>query len=340
MTRARIHINISFLLAVIALLSPSFLLSSCSSSDDGMNEPTPQDKQEIRFNPGIWNFMEGTRAATFDSQAAIRSEGSFACTAYTATTTDINSIVNINEAVNWNGASWAFSGGKRYWPAEALTLDFFAYMPVTIPDYITGPNYPTARLPQFSCSLPMTNVGQSSIKEFIYALAIGQTKATNGEGINLQFKHPFACIKFQLAANHDDITINSITLKGLKSGGTCSFDGSTSTWTSLTPNEGTTDFVMTLTGDAATFNNNPTTPQPIGLYAESLHQGLNLIMVPQDWTGAVEVNATWTVWGEEVAHTISTSVPTDWHSGSIYTYTFTITETNLKVDTSKYTEQW
>ena len=104
--------------------------------------------------------------------------------------------------------------------------------------------------------------------------------------------------------------------------------------------ESTSNFVMTLTGDAATFNNNPASVVPIGGYAESAHQSVNILMVPQAFAGAIEVNITWNNWGELKTETLSTSVPTTWQAGYSYTYTFTIDKQALKVDIEKFTEQW
>ena len=62
-------------------------------------------------------------------------------------------------------------------------------------------------------------------------------------------------------------------------------------------------------------------------------------MIPQAISN-VEVKATWTDWGEYIDHTVTASIPTTWEAGYNYTYTFTISETDLKVDISKFTEQW
>lgn len=331
MTRARIHINISFLLAVIALLSPSFLLSSCSSSDDGMNEPTPQDKQqEIRFNPGVWNFMEGTRATFYDTGTPLTS--SFTCTVYNANTT--TPYINQN-TVSWVSSAWRFEGGaKYYWPADGY-LDFFAFMPEGGVGYINSIAYTTIRNPQFTCvDLPMTynsaspTEGQGSgLQEFVYALVTGQNKAGQGaSGVTLNFQHPFTRINLQLSANHPDILINTITFKSLKNNGTCSFNGTTSTWI---PGGDATNFVVTL---------NQTITQTNAVQV----LGVPFIMIPQEWTGEIEVNASWNDWGDTpVPHTVTTTIPAiTWAAGTSYTYTFTISPDDLTVNTTNYTEQW
>jgi len=337
------------------LLALTCLLTACSGGggseelDPPAPTPTPSptpENQEIKLNASVWNMMEGMRASTYDDQAAIQTEGHFTCTVYQAnnTTPYINTTT-----VDWNGDptnKWLFSDGKHYWPASG-SLDFFAYMPATKPSYISSITY-NARSPQFFCeNLPMTynsdspTEGQGSgLQEFVWGVTIGQNKANQGaSGVTMKFRHPFARIKFQLSASHPDIQINSITFKNLKTGGTCTMNNTgiadtyyytTSVWSSPT---GSSNFVMTLSGDAATFNNNPISP---------LKQiGVDLIMIPQAWAGEIEVNASWTEWGEAKDNqTLTATVPTNWQSGYSYTYTFTITEFDLKVDIARFTEQW
>jgi hypothetical protein len=343
------------LLATLLLLATHSLFSACSSDDMNATPATTPDS-EIRFNPSVWQVMEGTRTTTYDNATALQNEGSFTCEVYEANslTPYINQI-----QVDWDNSNWVFSDGKHYWPATG-SLDFFAYMPKSdnLPSYITNITYAVnanpAPEPYFICAnLPMTYTsaytddksvshsaeGQTSdLKEFIYAMAMGQNKAGTGTNqpaagqVALTFQHPFARIKFQLSASHPDITINSITFKSLKTGGTCSFNGSTSTWSSLTPSDKTVDFVMTLKEAESLFNDNTATKQI----------GPTFLMIPQTFGGEIVVNATWTDWGSQLAHNVSTTLPsvTNWQAGYSYTYTFTITETDLIVDTSKFTEQW
>lgn len=315
------------------------LATACSKDETEDGQRTDISDKDIRMNVDVLRVMEGTRATTFDNPTALQNEGSFTCYAYNGETT--TTFIN-GSTVNWIGSenTWAFADGKKYWPATG-SLDFFAYMPAEKPTYISAVSYTTARTPTITCtSLPMTSDGQASIKEFVYGLVAGQTKDAQGEtGVTMNFLHPFARIDFKLAASHPNIIINSITLKGIQNNGTCTLNGTTSTWT---PSGDATDFVMTLTGDAATFNNNPNTPQPIGGYAESAHTSIPLLMVPQDWEGEIEVNASWNDWGDTpVPHTVTTTIPAiTWQPGYSYTYTFTISTDDLTVDINSYTEQW
>lgn len=323
---------------MLLLAGGMLLLATGCSIDDTENEQASDiSDKDIRINVDVWRVMKGTRATTFDNAEALQTEGSFTCYAYNGGTT--TAFID-GATVNWAASTWSFSDGKRYWPATG-SLDFFAYMPATKPTYISAISYVTAQSPTITCtSLPMTSADQADIKEFVYGLTTGQTKAAQGElGVTMNFVHPFARIDFKLSASHPNITINSITLKTIKNNGTCSFDGTTSTW-KLSGDA--TDFVMTLTGDAATFNNNPASAQPIGGYAESAHTSIPLLMVPQDWEGEIEVNASWKDWGDTpVPHTVSTTIPAiTWQPGYSYTYTFTISTDDLTVDVANYTEQW
>ena len=310
------------------------LLSACTRDDASSAADTPNAPSEIRMNANVWQVMEGTRATVINPGAV---SGSFKVYAYYNTTTENyidGEIVNYDEGVS----AWV---NPQFWPKDKRSLDFFAYMPTdltntsctfdaTAYDADNFDGY-SAGNPRIVCtSLPMTynsatpTASQgSNLQELVYAVKTGQSEASNGAGVELTFKRPFARILIQLSSTQEDIKINSITFKSIKNNGSCSFDGSASTWT---PSGDATNFVATLNGDIYHAND------AIGTF----------IMIPQDWAGEIEVNADWTVWGVDGTgtHTVTASAPTIWQPGYSYTYTFTITETDLIVDTSKFTEQW
>lgn len=322
------------------LLALTCLLTACSSGGNGSEEldppapnPTPNptpENQEIKLNANVWNMMEGMRATFYD--AGTITSGSFTASAYVENTT--TAYINPT-TVNWNSTEWQWSDGKHYWPASG-SLDFFAYMPATKPSYISSITY-NARSPQFFCeNLPMTynsdspTEGQGSgLQEFVWGVTIDQNKVSQGtSGVTMTFKHPFARIYFKLAASHPNITINSITFQTLINNGSCTFNGTTTTW-ALTGDP--TNLVASYTGDSGRKTTSPEA-QPIGG---------PFLVIPQNWTGGIEVNASWTEWGEAKDNqTLTATVPTNWQSGYSYTYTFTITEFDLKVDIARFTEQW
>ena len=322
------------------------LLAACGGSDSGNDVleggQIAAPRSEIRVTSNVNRILEGTRATTYNDAEALQTEAHFTCMAYEANTT----TTYISETtVDWNSTAWQFNNGAShyYWPLPATnggawpSLDFFAYMPAaanlsTYASYIGSITYTADHNVTFACtSLPMTNAGQgSSLKEFMFGVATGQNYGNaDASGVTLNFQHPFARIKLQLAANHSDVTINSITFKGIKNNGSYNYNGSPQ-WTT---SGDATDFVLTLTDAAAVFDNNPATPTQIGEY---------YIMIPQEWDGDIEVNASWNDWGDTpVAHTMSTTIAqVEWLPGYSYTYTFSIKEDDLTVNLTNFTEQW
>ena len=359
------------------LLTAGMLLAGCSKDSGDSAQQAGEEPQEIRVNANVWRVMEGTRATTYDGGTL--SSGSFTASSYVENTT--TSYINPVQ-VDYVTDKWAWSDGKHYWPASG-NLDFFAYMPATVPSYITDPTYSiveSAPQAQFVCTgLPMvydlptsTSAGQGSdLQEFVWGITVGQNKANQGAtGVTMKFRHPLTRLKFQLAASHPNVIINSITFKSLKTGGTCTLNNTaiadsyyytTSVWSSLTPAVGGSNLVMQLvakdnegkyivtnnTGeiivnDAAKFYSNPASEVPIGGYSGGEHQYVNLLVVPQEFGGEIEVNASWNDWGDTpVEHTVTTTIPAiTWQPGYSYTYTFNITPEDLVVNLTDFTEQW
>ena len=326
MKRTKVDIAMTALLTTMMLLAAGFMFSACSTDDTPASSPTTPDS-EIRLNADVWRMMEGTRATTFDG-GTLTSD--FVCTAYDEYSTTGNETVDIiGNTVTWNGAGWDFSGGRRYWPDSETTLDFFAYMPTTIPAYITNTSDVAgcltyaARNPQFKCkNLPMSYDGASpalgqgtGLQEFVYALEVGRNKANSSSGVSLHFQHPFTKIYLKWANyNHAAISNLTVKLQGIKNNGTYS-GGSWSTTGAAT------DFTTT------TLDENAATPTAF-------------LMIPQNWAGDIEVVTDWVDWGDTFSHTIKKQVATNWQAGYSYTYTFTITPSELIVVTDKFTEQW
>lgn len=362
------------------MLLAAMLLAACNGSDDISDLPDGSGSakaDEIRLNADVWHVMEGTRATTIDGGTL--TSGSFMASSYVENTNTkyINPV-----QVDYVTDKWVWSDGKHYWPASG-DLDFFAYMPATAPSYITEePTYSIVEdhpQAQFTCAnLPMTYnaatpaAGQGSdLEEFVWGITVGQNKAEQGaSGVTMKFRHPFARIKFQLAANHPEVIINSITFKNLKTGGTCTLNNTaadtyyytTSVWSDLTPaGTGSSNLVMQLVekdsegkyimtnsageiivGEAAKFYSKLAATVPIGGYSGGEHEFVNLLVIPQTFAGAIEINASWNDWGDTpVEHTVTATIPSiAWQPGYSYTYTFNITPEDLVVNLTDYTEQW
>lgn len=241
-------------------------------------------------------------------------------------------------------AAWKFwntstsSQEHYYWPIEGSvytagpitvsSLDFVGFCPYEKPAYIGTPTYAPATGASFTCDMSdyMTLDDQEDMQEFIVSVLPNQTLATQtaaGGALPMVFKHPLALIKFTItAASGTHVQINSIKLTGLKTGGTCTYNGTTMTWSDLT---GSAD--MTLT---QTLKNGGTT------------EGTPFMVIPNNYGSKfLTVNATWDDWSDVTISDYGTDVDFNWAAGHIYTYNLTLDKYGLKVDISeKYTEQW
>jgi hypothetical protein len=331
------------------------LLAGCSKDSGDSAQQTKQEPQEIRVQTNVTNVLEGRRAQTYSVVGDLQTEAHFTCAAYEANSDPLVAYIPTT-TVDWKSTQWQFNDGNShyYWPLPATncgawpSLDFFGYMPKaanlsTEAPYITaGPTYSADHNVTFTCTdLPMSydsdtpTTGQgSSLKEFMFGMALNQNGSNAADGVPLTFQHPFARIKFQLQANHPDVKIKSITFKTLKTGGTFLYNHGegTSTWSSLTPAAEEPDLVMSFGDDGQVFKDNPATPTPIGP---------DFIVIPQGWAGVIEVDAWCLFWGDlKYYEDLTTTIPTNWQPGYSYTYTFNISPDDLIVNIAKFTEQW
>ena len=311
-------------LKYIALwLLVTLLAIACSKDGADGNEVTNRNeaKKEIGIKPDVWKMAEATRATTYDN-TTLQSSG-FTVYAYKAGESTAGYAYIDNKTVSYNAPNWIITGRPYYWPE--YDLDFFAYAPSLKPGYITaGPTYSYSggQHVAFTCSsLAVTSSAQSSITEFVYALAANQNEGNAGAtGVALNFVHPFSLVKLQLAENHPDIRINSITFRTVNNIG--SYDNG---WTSRSGSE---NLEWTINAD---FENN-TSAKPIGD---------SFLVIPQNWDGEIVVDANCLFWGEKKNYpSLTTTVPTNWQPGYSYTYTFNISPDDLIVNISKFTEQW
>ena len=316
------------LLATLLLLITAFVLSACSSDDsDTPSSPNSTDS-EIRFKPSVWQVMEGTRATTYDSDAALQA-GTFKCYAFVDGDASATQYIS-GSTVSYANSQWSFDDGKKYWP-ETGSLNFFAYMPANLENtYCTFD--PTAYAdpgnldgysedsPRIACAgLPVViTQGSDNTKELVVAYTASQNKAANASGVNLTCKHPFARVCFKLSsASGTNVKINSITIPSIKRNGIFTFNGTTPVWT-LSGDD--TNFV--LSGTPAT------------------NDDAFYLVIPNNYgSKTLTVNATWSDWSN-VTKDVSASVNFNWDAGYSYTYTLTLSKEALIVDVNKYTEQW
>ena len=332
------------------IMLATMLLAACGSGSDGI-EDTPsttssEAPKEIRVNTNLTKML--TRATTIDDNTAFQSYH-LKIDAYYH---DTETAYLLGKTLHYD-SSWKFwdtstsTQEHYYWPFEgstvaggsttASTLDFVGFCPYEKPAYIGTPtyNHETGVL-SFTCDMSnyMTLARQTgaeeptipTMQEFLVSVLPNQTLATQtaaGGALPMVFKHPFALIKFTItAASGTHVQINSISIDGLNTGGTCTYNGSTMTWGSYSGSA-----TMTI---AQVLKNGGTT------------ESTPFVVIPNDYgTKYLTVNATWDDWSNPV--TISdygTNVTFNWQPGYIYTYNLTLDEYGLMVDISKFTEQW
>lgn len=309
------------------------LLTACSDDSENTTE-----QGEIRLKTDIWQMMEGSRATIIDSDTKLQGQDIKIDAYYNGTETAYLNGVKLHYDVS----AWKFWDGSAqlhyYWPIEGSvydpasanitvsSLDFVGFCPYSAPGYITATDYDASDGVSFTCNMAsyMTLAAQEDVPECLVAVLNAQTYATQsdaGGALPLQFKHPFALVKFAItAASGTNVKINSVSIADLYTAATCTYDGSTTTWSSLSGSA-----TMTLTEE---LENGATT------------EGTPFIVIPNNYgTKTITVNATWDDWSS-VTTDVSASVSINWQAGTSYTYNLTLSKYALKVDTETFTEQW
>ncbi len=324
----RVH---SSKMTTLLLLLAAGLLTGCSGSDgieEGMPAPAvvSDTPKEISVSPAS---MQYTRAATIDDDEDLQGRDLLIYAYFNGTETAfLNGVKQHYDSDAW--CFWSSDAATHYyWPIAGSeyqgvtpgitvsSLDFVGYCPYSRPAYVTAPTYSYADGITFTADMTdyMTSDAQASMTEFMYGYLANQTYATQtsaGGALPLTFQHPFAKIYFTLSsASGTAVTVNSITLGGVKTTGTYN---STQGWSLQ---DGSATLTIATTGD---------TPY---------------IVIPYDYGyQTLTVNATWKEWGSEVTTDVSASVDFDWTAGYSYTYNLTLSKYALVVETTKYTEQW
>lgn len=231
----------------------------------------------------------------------------------------------------WNGSQvhyyWPFEGSKTESGATASTLDFVGACPFTAPSYITSTSYAHASGASFTCDISsyLIDTLQRTMQEYVIAVLPNQTLATQteaGGALPMSLKHPFALVKFVIAsASGEYVTVDSIAIDDLHTGGTCTYNGTTMSWAG--------------TGTAS-----------MALMGKSLHVGGttesdSLMVIPDSYgTKTLSVRGSWTEWSTVEKHTVTADVAFNWQPGYVYVYNLTVSKYALKVDVQQFTEQW
>ena len=333
-----------YIIKGIVLLA-AMLLAACSSSDSD-DSPVATSQNEICLTTNVTSMPSGTRATTIDNNTELQGCDLKIDAYYHDTETKFLDGKTLHYASGWK--FWAAGAQEHYyWPFDgstvtigdvptvASTLDFVGYCPYDKPAYIGDPTYNHSTGVSFTCDMSsyMTLASQAGeeaptipkLQEFLVSVLNEQTLATQtsaGGALPMVFKHPLAIIKFVItSASGTHVQINSISIAGLNTSGTCTFDGTTMSWDDY-GGSGNISIAQTLKNGTGT--------------TETTH----FVVIPKDYgSKTLTVNATWDDWSN-VTMDVTANVDFNWEPGKKYTYNLTLAKYILIVDTQKFTEQW
>lgn len=241
--------------------------------------------------------------------------GSFGITAYAG------GALFMDEKISQeSGGIWS-PDETRYWPAdENLILDFYAQAPYGNPHVA---NVKTGeRKISFSYTVPdgADNNDAEAQRDILFAYAACSKAKSKGNPVSLEFGHALAGVKF-VASDVTGSTIETITLKGLRGEGTCTY--------TYTYNAGTGKFDWQIDwqtgGDkrdfSQTFNvelsgQQAEERQPI----TDKRPETTFMMIPQTLDGVTVEVTLETASGESFTLTGSLAQTGTWEAGKIYIY--------------------
>ncbi len=223
-----------------------------------------------------------------------------------------------NQQVTWSSDHWTYTPVK-YWPnADGEKVSFFAYAPYT--SNTTGFSTNTAD------GAPIISYTWGTTNDLLYDKQIDQVKGTVSSAVTFTFKHALAKVEFK--ARRDNGTLGTITINSLRitSNGATSgtFNLSDESWSS----------------SSAAANPLPSLDEPKTVpadYNETVSLGSSL-MIPGNVTFTHDFNYRIQSIDNDLPPTAISPITLE--VGHKYTITFVISHYSVKVETTKYTEQW
>lgn len=192
----------------------AFGFVACSSDETvAVNQ---NDPDAITFRP----IVNGTtRAADIDAGSGTNGLQTLGFTVFADVTSGSNYFPET--AFTYSGGAY-ISATKYYWPSTG-TLDFFAYQ------YSQSANNTvthTALTKAFTVTPSSTAANQTDL---VVAFTEGKSKATNGAGVTLNFRHAESkvTIKLKNSSTTTTVTVGDVVLGNVFTTGTYTFTGST-----------------------------------------------------------------------------------------------------------------
>ena len=215
-----------------------------------------------------------------------------------------------NQEVTFDGTNYTYSPVK-YWP-NAEKVSFIGYYPfptetngVSVSSDFTNQS---TGLPKIEFTIPSSENGVTDL--LVSTVANDKSKET----VSLTFQHVLSKVKFsaQTIAEGSTVTINTITLTGIKNGGT--YDCAAGTWTSST-----TDLNNTITADQAYLM----VPQSI----ENAKVAITYTVTTTD----SNLNESVTFNGEAKDIALKYGSVTQWDKNKVYNYTIDVSLSDVQL---------
>ena len=135
--------------------------------------------------------------------------------------------------IEFNNNQWSYRDPAelRYWPEETTPLDFYAFNPATVSDYMqwfyTLDVNPDEQKIKYTCIDEYGSGGEEKNYDVMYAVAKEQKKSTNYGKVKLQFKHILSQVVFQARTRYENmkVDIKDIKIHNIKFGGTFTLPG-------------------------------------------------------------------------------------------------------------------
>lgn len=315
------------------------VLAGCSSNEDEINNIIANNDNAISFDTYVGKTTKGS--VTDDAAIKMQNAGFYVLASYTKTDdwetakTSAKPDFMYNQNVTYNTNKWEYSPVK-YWPNEqdGTTLGkvtFFAYAPKADGSIIALSNATTTGAPVITLTVPDVIADQ---KDLVTSMAKDKVKTDNQ--VSFIFGHILSKINF-LAVIDKAYTNTSVKITefkvtpeatAIKNNGTYNLDGAA--WAL-----GST-YHEAITGTPNLENDLSTTPTDlVG----------NMFMLPQQ-AGKITASITYTVTTTDDVNSANTSIVTNkkdlvlttisggWLPNKQYTYTFSVSLTDVTVDAS------
>lgn len=189
---------------------------SCSNDETVASQAT-SESNEISFRP----LMNGvTRAADIDAGSGTYGLQMLGFTVFANVGSTATNY--FPETTFTYGDGTYTSSTKYYWPSSG-SLDFFAYQ---YSEWENNTVTHTAQTKAFTVTPSSTAANQTDL---VIACTTGKTKAANGAGVSLNFRHAESkvTIKLKNSSTTTTITVGDVVLGNVYTTGTYTFTGST-----------------------------------------------------------------------------------------------------------------